>query len=109
MAKRSRTERRERERDAVKAARARTKLASLEAGGSPERPLEVSSASTVEVTASSQPCVVCEGPVRVEEHTAESLTDASGGVRRLRKVTVACTRCGVRRDVWFRIGTVLAN
>ena len=47
MAKRSRTERREREREAKKLAEARVKLAALEPGGAPDRPVEVTSASGV--------------------------------------------------------------
>lgn len=106
MAKRARTERREAARDAVKVARARLKLASLEAGGAPDRPIEVSSASTIEPHASSMPCAVCGSQgARVEEHVAVTLP----GERRLRVVHVICPRCGTRREVFFRIGTVLPS
>jgi hypothetical protein len=111
MAKRSRTERREAARDAVKLARARTKLASLEPGGAPDRPIEVSSASIIEPHASGMECVACAASaVRVEEHVARTLPEeGSLPVRRLRVVTVRCPRCGARRDVFFRIGTVLPS
>lgn len=109
MAKRARTERRERARAAVKLAQARLKLASLEAGGAPDRPIEVTSASTVEVHAASMPCGACgELGVRVEEHVAATFT-SDEGERRLRVAKVVCPRCGVRRDVFFRIGTPLPS
>ena len=103
MTKRSRTERRAAERDAVKLARARLKLAGLEAGGGPDRPIETPSASTIEPQASSMVCAACGAQgLRVEEHAAD-LT------RRLRVVHVMCQRCGTRREVFFRIGTVLPS
>lgn len=103
MAKRSRTERREAERDAAKLARARMKLAALEAGGAPDRPIEVTSASIIEPQASSMPCAACGAQgLRVEEHAADVL-------RRLRVVHVLCQRCGTRREVFFRVGTVLPS
>ncbi|MCW5836665.1 MAG: hypothetical protein KIS78_29990 [Labilithrix sp.] len=108
-AKRARTERREAERAGVKLAEARLRLASLEAGGSPERPIEVTSASIVEPHAAGLGCAACGGSARVEEHAAVTVPDASGGGRALRVVRVRCARCGVARDVYFRLGTTLAN
>lgn len=111
MAKRARTERREAARDEAKLARARMKLAALEPGGAPDRPLEVTSASIIEPQASSMTCAACGNHgVRVEEHVAQTF----GGTgtepeRRLRVVRVVCQRCGTRRDVFFRIGTVLPS
>jgi hypothetical protein len=105
MAKRARTERRKIERDAVKIAKARMKLADLEPGGAPERPIEVTSASVVEVHASSLPCVACgDANVRVEEHVATTIAE-----RALRIARVICPRCGVRRDVYFRIAPSLPS
>lgn len=102
MAKRARAERRLAEREAEKLARARLRLAALEAGGSPERPIELASASVVEPHAASLPCAACGASgVRVEEHTVR--TSADGGL--VRVVRVYCPRCGVRRDVFFRIRT----
>ena len=105
MAKRARTERREAARAAVKTAEARLKLAALEAGGSPARPIEVASASVVEPHASSMACAACGNPgVRIDEHVA-SVVDGA----RLRVVHVRCSRCGVKREVYFRIGTTLLS
>lgn len=111
MVKRARTARREGERDAEKLARARMKLAALEAGGGPDRPIEVRSASIIEPHASSLPCPACEAPnVRVEEHVAVTLPGGEGdAARRLRVVKARCPKCGTRRDVFFRIGTALPS
>jgi hypothetical protein len=108
--KRARTERREAGRTAVKLARARMKLASLEPGGAPDRPLETMSASTVEVQARALPCTGCGEPgTRVEEHAAITVPDDRGGTRHLRVARIACPRCGVRREIYFRIGTTLPS
>jgi len=74
------------------------KLAALEPGGAPDRPIDVPSASTVEVHAKSEPCLRCGGACRVAEHTAETLDE-----KRLRVVTLACAQCGARRALFFRI------
>lgn len=105
MTKRARTERREREREALKVAKARLRLAALEPGGSPERPIEVTSASTIEVHAAGLPCPACGAHgVRVEEHEA-----ITAGGRSLRVTHMLCPRCGVRRDLFFRIAPSLPS
>jgi len=111
MARRPRTERREAARDEAKLARVRIKLAALEAGGAPGRPIEVTSASTIESHASSMTCAACGNlGVRVEEHAAQTVAGTgSEPARRLRVVHVLCQRCGTRREVYFRIGTVLPS
>ena len=105
MPKRSRTERREAERAAAKLAQARIKLAALEEGGAPNRPIEVASASVVEPHASSLPCAACGAQgVRIEEHVAITV-----GESRLRVARVRCQQCSVRREIYFRIGTTLPS
>lgn len=102
----SRAERRLAEREAAKLARARMKLAAMEHGGAQDRPIEVTSASTVEPHAASLPCAGCgETGVRVEEHVAITTDDE----RRLRVAHVRCPRCGARRSIYFRIGTTLPS
>ncbi len=101
---RARTERRAQERAQEKLARDRAKLALLEPGGAPERPLVVESASQVEVHARSLPCTRCESDVRVESHEARTVGDA-----RLRLARLLCPRCGTRRDVWFRLAPPLPS
>jgi hypothetical protein len=111
MVKRARTERREAEREAARLARARIRLAALEAGGASDRPIEVTSASIIEPHASSMPCAACGGQgLRVDEHVAVTLERAGDEpARRLRVVHVNCPRCGTRREVFFRVGTVLPS
>lgn len=106
MAKRPRTDQREAERSAGKLARSRMKLSALEPGGAPDRPIEVTSASIIEPHASSMPCAACGAyGVRVDEHIAVTLEDS----RRVRIVYVNCQRCGTRREIYFRIGTMLPS
>ncbi len=94
MATRKRTQRRTQDRDAQKAVAARAKLASLEVGGSQERPEIVQSASVIEPHSESQPCYACAGVVRVLEHRAEA---------GLRVVSVRCKNCGRAREVFYRL------
>lgn len=96
----------------MKLSRSRMKLAALEAGGAPDRPIEVTSASIIEPQASSMPCAACGAQgLRVDEHVAVTLEGGgpSEPARRLRVVHVNCQRCGTRREVFFRIGTVLPS
>jgi DNA-directed RNA polymerase subunit RPC12/RpoP len=104
MAKKPRAVRRALERDAMKLAQQREKLANLEPGGSPSRPIEVVSASLVELTAEGMKCPRCGAGLRVEEHVAQT----SNGVP-LRIAWTRCRQCSHRRAVYFRITTVLPN
>jgi hypothetical protein len=88
----------------AKLARDLERLARLEPGGNPERPLEIDSASQVEVHARSMPCPVCQGEVKIEDHAAETF-----GAARLRVATVVCSSCGLRRQVYFRLGSALVS
>ena len=101
---RARTLRRKKQLEHAKLVRQREHLARLEAGGGPENPLEIASASLVEVTARAQLCLACDGAVRVDEHTAETID----GVR-LRVAHVTCTRCDHGRKMFFRLVTPLPN
>lgn len=84
-------------------AQARERLARIEAGGSPSRPIDVESASQIEVRAESTPCLRCQGPNRVDEHAAEKLQG-----RALRVVRVHCHHCGARRVFYFRVSPAVA-
>jgi hypothetical protein len=96
--RRPRAERRELARDAAKLARERVRLARLEPGGAPERPIDVPSASVIEVRARGMPCAACGGEVRVEDHEARTLAGVP-----LRLVRVLCPQCGGRRIVHFQV------
>lgn len=104
MTKRKRTLQRADDRAQQKLARDLEKLALLAPGGSPERALVVTSPSEVEVQARGTPCPVCRGELRVEEHTAETIAGA-----RVRVARVACSMCGRRRSLYFRLAATLVN
>ena len=99
-----RAERREAARVSEKVSRAREQLFELSPGGRPEHPLTLSSASEVEVRATSTACPRCEGALRLVEHTAEVL-----GGRRLRVVRLRCAHCGTPRVLYFSLGGALPN
>jgi hypothetical protein len=108
--KSARSIRREVARAATKLAKSRLTLASIEPGGAPERPIEVASASVVEAHARGLPCAACAAlGVRVEEHSAVAFDDTAGRPRVLRAARVYCPQCGLRRDVYFRIGSALPS
>jgi hypothetical protein len=99
-----RAERRAQGRDGAKLARDRERLARMDAGGAPEHPIEVDSASQVDVHALSLLCPRCEGTCRIDEHAAVTL----GGTR-LRVAHMRCAQCGTKRDVYFRILSALPS
>lgn len=85
-------------RSSEKLAAHRERLFQLEPGATPERPIEISSPVLVEPKAAALLCPRCELPFRVEAHRAPST-----GRLRLREAEVSCSRCGVRRSLWFRL------
>lgn len=89
-----RTARRVAERDAKRLVRDREKLFALSPGGSRERPIAVESAAVIEVRAHATPCPQCESELRVREHRTD------GG---LRVVTVGCSRCAAKHELWFKL------
>ena len=99
-----RAERRADARAGAKLARDRERLARLDAGGAPAHPIEVDSASQVDVIATSLPCPRCTGTCRIDEHAALTIDGA-----RLRVAHMRCAQCGTKRDVYFRISTALPS
>jgi hypothetical protein len=102
--KRARTARREDARAAGRLLRAKEALAVLEPGGTAERPIEVESASQIEVHARSMTCPACGEPWHVEEHVVE-VHDG----RTIRVVRARSPQCGRRRRIYFAIVPALAN
>jgi len=93
-----RASRRTRARDHGRLVRDLERLARLEPGGAPDRPLDVESPSQVEVMAAGRPCPLCKGTLRLEEHAA-----ATVGTRCLRVAHLRCTGCRVQRSLYFRL------
>jgi hypothetical protein len=94
-----RAERRAARRSSEALARQRERLAALEPGGSPERPLDVSSASLVEAKALALPCLRCDAvEPRLDEHAA-----GRAGAHILRTVRTHCGRCGAGRTLYVRV------
>lgn len=96
--KRGRGERRLRARAHERLVRDLERLARREPGGAPDRPIAIDSPAVVEVRALARACPLCGGSLRLEAHTAETIDGA-----RLRVAAVACTTCGTRRSIYFRL------
>ncbi len=96
--KRSRTVRRQADREQEKRAAAARKLVTLEPGGAPDRPVELASASVVDTDATSQTCLVCGGSPLLLDHT---VLEHQG--RRLRVAKLRCKLCGETWARYYRI------
>jgi hypothetical protein len=101
---RPRTQQRQDARKARELVRDREKLASLERGGAPDRPITVESPAVVELRAEESPCIQCQGRMRVLAHRAETVEGEL-----LRLVETRCLVCGTARNLWFKIAPPLAN
>jgi hypothetical protein len=100
----ARAERRANMRTTEKLARSRERLAQVEPGGVPQRPIQVESASLVEPVAMAMTCLRCGERNRLEEHAAITVNGEG-----LRSVVLCCARCGTKRALWFRIAPLLPN
>lgn len=80
------------------------RLARLEPGGSPERPLEVDSPARIEVMANALPCPLCGVTLRLDQHAAETV----GGIR-LRVARLTCPACRTPRTLYFRLAPPLPH
>lgn len=98
---RPRRQQREQQRALRKTVRQLERLAAELPGGSPERPLDVGSASVVETRARAIPCVQCEA-IEMELH-GDRATSTARGV--LRELAMVCRQCHAARAVWFRVAT----
>jgi hypothetical protein len=96
--KAGRAERRARAQAQEKLAREVERLARLAPGGSPEHPLVVDSPAVVDLRAVANPCPLCGGSLKLEQHAAQTF-----GETRLRVASVVCAVCGTRRAIYFRL------
>ena len=101
---RLRTGRRARERAQADLVRDLEKLARLQPGGAPERPLEIDSPARIDVMATQTPCPLCQGTLRLDAHAAETIAG-----RRLRVARLTCTACGVARAFYFVLAGALPH
>lgn len=90
----ARNQRREAERATVKLRHDVVRVDAAGLGGSPKRPIDVVSATLVEVLATSERCPLCGGELRLETHEAETRDEV-----RLRIVKLVCKMC---RSPWQR-------
>jgi hypothetical protein len=98
---RPRRQQREQQRALRKTVRQLERLAAELPGGSPERPIEVASASVVETKARAIPCVQCEA---IEmELRGDRATSTARGI--LRELAMVCRQCHAARAVWLRVAT----
>jgi hypothetical protein len=104
MAKRKRTILRAHDRAQEKYSQALEKRFQLEPGASATRAIKVTSPAEVEVLARAIPCPICQGELRVEEHTAETLE-----THRLRIAHVVCAVCRSRRRIYFQLAATMLN
>jgi hypothetical protein len=100
--KRTRTVRREADRDASKLVRDAHKVDEASVGGSADRPIELASPSQVEIDAESRPCPACGGRLRASPHEV-----VSHGGERLRVAGVVCIDCREHWKRFYRLGPVL--
>ncbi len=96
--RRGRAERRLQARTEQRLTRELDRLARMQPGGAPDRPLVIDTPAVVELRAVARPCPLCGGSLRLKAHTAEVIEDV-----RLRVAAVACTACGSERSLYFRL------
>ena len=101
--RRPRKERRERER-ARKNVRVTERLAKQLPGATPEQPIDVASASVVEIQARATPCPQCGGELDLRGERADS---TPRGV--LREIRAVCRLCHAPRTLWFRVTPAAAS
>jgi hypothetical protein len=102
--RRARKERREHERALRKTVRVTERLAKHLPGATPKHPIDVASASVIEIQARATPCPQCGGALELGRERADS---TPRGV--LREIRAVCRLCHAPRTLWFRIALAAAN
>lgn len=101
---RSRTSRRAEERRAKKIRDDLEKLAHLEEGGAPDRPIRISSPVQVDARTEATPCPLCQGRLQLDEHAAETFEG-----ERIRVARCHCVECGTSREIYFHLKSTLQS
>jgi hypothetical protein len=102
---RKRAARRAADRDAAKLARDVRRVEEAAPGGRPESPIQLTSASEVEVAATARGCPLCGEALRVTAH--EALEHATAG--RLRVARLTCRACRSEWSRFYRLGAPAPN
>lgn len=96
---------------AVAEERAKERLAALRTeaaldreGATPDRPIVVASAASIEPRAESEPCPICDAHLHVDEHVVD---DAAG--TRLRRLDMRCGECGRHSRLYFQVKSPAPN
>jgi hypothetical protein len=92
------------DREATRDRRTLERIDALDEGATPERAIEVTSPSEVEIRAEFIPCPICGGRLRVEAHEAETVDGL-----RVRVARMICGTCRTPRVRYFRVGAPLPN
>ena len=100
----ARGQRRAATRAALDLARDRQRLAKLEPGGAPDRPIPVETPPLVDLRATATPCAVCDGPLALDEHAVASHEGTS-----LRLARLTCRLCHARREIYFVLAPRVMN
>jgi hypothetical protein len=101
---RPRRKQREQARALRKLVRQTESLAAELPGGSPEQPIDVTSAAVVEGKARATPCIQCGGDLDLRGDRA---TSTGRGI--LRELALVCRRCHAPRTLWFRVAPAAVN
>ncbi len=101
----TRAARRERDRDAGKLARDVRRVEEASPGGRAESPIQLTSASEVEVAATARPCPICGDGLRVTAH--EAIEHPTAG--RLRLARLTCRACRSEWSRFYRLGAPALN
>lgn len=99
-----RTARRASERQVKKIRDDLEKLAHLEAGGTPDNPIVISSPVQVDARTEATPCPLCQGRLHLDEHTAETFEGD-----RIRVARCHCVECGTAREIFFHLRSSLQS
>jgi hypothetical protein len=95
---------REQQRELRKQVKRTEGMAAKLAGGSPELPIDVTSASVVETKARSTPCVQCGGDLELRGDRA---TSTARGI--VRELSLVCRLCHAPRTLWYRVAPPATN
>ena len=93
-----RTQRRANERRRLKLERDLERLAKLQPGGAPDRPIPVGAPPQIDIITQRTRCPICQTTLRLEQHEASTIEGVP-----LRVARTFCAQCGTKRPLYFRL------